>query len=76
VEVGNAGVISQATLFARSDLRLDNIYSMRDSDTASFAILCDGKGGQLNLLPDAPVLMTVERGGAVLGEVKDLRIQP
>jgi hypothetical protein len=76
VEVGNAGVISQAALFARSDLRLNNIYSMRDSDTPSFAILCDGKGGQLNLLPDAPVLMTVERGGAVLGEVKDLRIQP
>jgi hypothetical protein len=76
VEVGNAGIIDQATAFARSDLHLIRMTSVGEDQTPDFALICDGKGGQLNLLPEAPVLMTVERGGVVLGEVKDLRTQP
>jgi hypothetical protein len=73
IEVGDAGTIDQAVPFARSDLFLVDMAPVDQDRTPSYAIVCDGKAGLLNLLPGAPVLMTIERGGAVLAEVKDLR---
>jgi hypothetical protein len=71
--VGNAGLKEQVLTFSRSDLLVLAMGSYDPKHPPTLGVLCDGKGGLLDLYPDAPVLMTVERDGAVLGEVKDLR---
>jgi hypothetical protein len=57
-------------------LNVQAMDSPPTSNQPTLAMVCDGKGGVLDSYPGAPVLMTVERGGVVLGEVKDLRTQP
>jgi hypothetical protein len=76
VEVGNAGIIAQAQPFARSDLRLMRMEETEASHPPAYAVICDGKGGQRHILQNRPTLMTVERGGATLAEIKDLRPAP
>ncbi len=72
IAVGSAGFTEQVTPFARSDLRVVRLGSEAGSTRASLAIVCDGLGGRLDLLPNSPVLMTVGRAGADLAQVKDL----
>jgi len=74
--VGNGGLKSQVSEFSRSDLLVLGMGSYDDNHPPTLAVICDGKGRLLNVYPNAPVLMTIEREGAILGEVKDLRPQP
>jgi len=74
--VGPGGIKTQVSTFSRSDLNVLAMGSSPTSNQPTLAMVCDGKGGVLNAYPGAPVLMTVEREGAILGEVKDLRQRP
>jgi 4-amino-4-deoxy-L-arabinose transferase-like glycosyltransferase len=73
VAVGSAGFTEQVTPFARPDLKIVRLGLDSGPSSASLAIVCDGHSGLLNLRPDARVLMSVNRAGAVLAQVKDLR---
>lgn len=73
VEVGNGGVIGQVWQFARSDLTLVKWGEANAQHSPTLAVVCDGKGGNLHVLPNALTLMKIERNGAVLAEVKELR---
>jgi hypothetical protein len=72
IAVGSAGFTEQVAPFARPDLTVVRLGIDSDPSVASLAIVCDGLGGRLNLLPNSPVLMTVSRAGADLAQVKDL----
>ena len=77
VEVDGAGNLDQILPFTRSDLQVVRLGSARaDHPAPTWAIVCDGKGGELDLLPGQPAAMQITRGGAVLGEVKTLTLAP
>jgi hypothetical protein len=71
--VGSGGIKSQVLAFSRPDLLVLAMGSYDPDHPPTLGVLCDGKGGILDDYPDRPALMTVEKDGAILSQVKDLR---
>lgn len=77
VGIDGVGNLDQILPFVRSDLQVVRLTSGRAKGlTPSWAIVCDGRGGRSNLLPEQPAVMQITRGSAVLGEVKALPSAP
>ncbi len=75
VEVGSKGGRAMVAPYARPDMRLISLKEEGNVEP-DWAVLCDGKGGMANLLPDAATVFTVERDGVILSQVKKVEPSP
>lgn len=74
IEFGPSGFASQFIEFAREDLDLIRLTSPEAGTSPGLAIICNSRDDVAKYYPEAPVLLTIERGGIILGEVK--RVDP
>lgn len=72
IEIGGKGGPSSIAPFARPDLHVISMAGDSPEMPATWAILCDGKGGILNPDPGGKTVFVVEVDGAILSQVKEL----